>query len=166
MQTKPRRHSIDTLFVFLLLLLFALFSLVLAGMGAAVYRSGVAHLNENYTSRTAIAYVSEKVRQHDESGAVFASDVEGIPALALRETTGSGSYLTYIYYYEGSLRELFVREETVPAAAMGSSLVELSDFSVDFTSDVGKSGDQALLTVTAVSPDGTSMSLLIHPDSQ
>ena len=40
MNSKPTRHSIDTLFTFLLLLSFLLFSLLVAGTGSIVYQNG------------------------------------------------------------------------------------------------------------------------------
>ena len=55
MNSKPTRHSIDTLFTFLLLLSFLLFSLLVAGTGSIVYQNGTDSLNKNYTSRTALS---------------------------------------------------------------------------------------------------------------
>ena len=48
MNSKPTRHSIDTLFTFLLLLSFLLFSLLVAGTGSMVYQNGTDSLNKNY----------------------------------------------------------------------------------------------------------------------
>lgn len=52
---KPIRHTADTLFAVLLLLTFSLFAFLLAGTGAAVYKNSASYLEENYTSRTAVA---------------------------------------------------------------------------------------------------------------
>ena len=46
MNAKQKNHSIDSLFSFLLLLVFFLFTVFLAQMGSAIYKSGVSHLNE------------------------------------------------------------------------------------------------------------------------
>ncbi|MCC8045111.1 MAG: DUF4860 domain-containing protein [Clostridiales bacterium] len=152
---RKKQHSTDFLFTFLLLITFALFALILAGTGALVYQNSVSSLEENYTSRTAVAYVAEKVRQYDSEGLISFSSVEGIPALALRsDDSAKTATCTYIYYYDGSLCELFVREETTPTASMGTALVELSDFTIE--------QDESLLRVTAVSADGEELSMLIH----
>ena len=76
MNSKPTRHSIDTLFTFLLLLSFLLFSLLVAGTGSMVYQNGTDSLNKNYTSRMALSYLDEqpqtdrtddqKEKQHDQ----------------------------------------------------------------------------------------------------
>ncbi|MCC8052202.1 MAG: DUF4860 domain-containing protein [Clostridiales bacterium] len=153
---RKKQHSTDFLFSFLLLITFALFALVLAGTGALVYQNSIESLDENYTSRTAVSYVAEKVRQYNSEGLVSLSEVEGIPALRLSsDADADTATCTYIYFYEESLCELLVRAETTPQAAMGTPLVELSDFTIE------QAGE--LLRVTAVSPDGEEMSLLIHP---
>ncbi|MCD8395609.1 MAG: DUF4860 domain-containing protein [Lachnospiraceae bacterium] len=158
MYLRQKQHSTSSLFTFLLLLVFALFALLLAGTGAVVYQNSMASLDENYTSRTAIAYVSEKVRQYDSEGQISFSSVEDIPALALHSAAdASADTVTYIYFYDGSLCELYVREETVPTAAMGTAMIELSDFTIE--------QEQNLLRVTAISTEGEEMSLLIHPVS-
>ena len=141
-----RSHSMDTLFTFLLLLLFALFSLFLAAMGSSIYRKGVSHLNENYTSRTAIAYLTEKIRQHDSRGSISSSEVEGLPALCLLDEIDGQSYSTYIYFDEGSLKELFIPSERIASKSLGTSIVELESLTMDFAENA--------LDVQAVSREG------------
>lgn len=155
MELKSKRHSIDSLFTFLLLLVFTMFTLILAGMGAAVYKNSSVHLDENYTSRTAVSYAAEKIRQHDRTDSIFLTEVEQIPALALCDTIDGEEFLTYIYFYDNSLCELFIRKENEPTAAMGSRLVPLSDFSIEKT-------DASFFTVRAVSPEGNALSMTIH----
>ena len=156
MRIRQKNHSIDTLFSFLLLLIFCLFTLMLSGMGSAVYRNGTAHLNENYTSRTAVAYVSEKVRQHDETGAVFMSSVEELPALAFRDTIDEADYITYVYFYDNALCELMIPEDRIPEAAMGTHIVVLSSLSIEPLPGTD------LLSVSAVGEEGNELSGLIH----
>ncbi|MCC8101229.1 MAG: DUF4860 domain-containing protein [Clostridiales bacterium] len=156
MYLRQKQHSTNTLFTFLLLLVFTLFALLLAGTGAVVYQNSVASLDENYTSRTAIAYVAEKIRQYDSEGQISFSSVEDIPALALHsEANATTATITYLFFYDGSLCELYVREETTPTVLMSTAIVELSDFTIE--------QDENLLRVTAISTDGKEMSLLIHP---
>lgn len=159
MLKQPKRHATDTLFTFLLLLSFCLFTMVLSGMGAAVYKNSSAHLEENYTSRTAVAYVTEKVRQHNTAGSIFLSEVEGIPALALRDTIENSDFLTYVYFYENHLCELMTRAENTPTAQMGTPLVELSSLDIRLADH---SQDSSLLRVTAVSPEGNTLSAILH----
>lgn len=164
MRLKQKNHSITSLFSFLLLLTFCLFALLLVGMGSAVYLNGTEHLNENYTSRTAIAYVSEKVRQHDRSGDIFVTEVEEFPAIAFCETVEGAPFITYVYFYDGVLCELFVRSDVTPLADMGSRLVELEEFTfaeVDGVDAVLPADGARLIEATAVSREGNRLSILI-----
>lgn len=131
MKWKRKNHSADTPFSFFLLLIFTMFTMILAGTGAAVYQNSAAHLNENYTSRTAIAYIFEKVRQHNSKAAIFLSDVEGTDALVLSESIEEEAYLTYIYYYDHALCELFVHENTEPKLQSGSRIIELENLTIE-----------------------------------
>lgn len=159
MNLKQKTHSGDTLFSILLLLVFTVFTLMLAGTGAAVYKNSTSHLNENYTSRTAIAYISEKIRQHNSAEDIFLSDVEGTAALALRETIDGETYLTYIYHYDEALCELFVRKDTEPILLSGSAIVELEDLEISMEP---ASQQGSILSITAVSPEGNSLSMMIY----
>ena len=157
MKTVRKRHTADSLFSLLLLLIFSIFTLLLAGTGAMVYKNSAAKLDENYTSRTAVAYVSEKLRQNDRAGAVSFTEVEGCSALALQEDVEGESFVTYIYFYDGALRELFMRASSQPSAALGTAIVKLADFAV--------TQEDAMMRVTAISPDGNENSILLHVDS-
>lgn len=163
MDTKQKHHSIDSLFSFLLLIAFFLFTVFLSQMGSAIYKNGVAHLNENYTSRTAIAYLTEKVRQHDINGSIFLTSVDELPAIGFRDTVEqadgqSESFVTYVYFSEQALCELFVRETAVPQAALGNRIVELSALEIE---EIQTPGMDPLLCVTAASEKGGQLSTLI-----
>ena len=156
MQIKRKNHSIDSLFSFLLLLIFCLFTLMLSGMGSTIYRNGTAYLNENYSSRTAAAYVAEKLRQHDETGAVFMTSVGELPALALRDTIDGERFITYVYFYDNALCELMLPEDRTADAEMGSRIVELSSLTIEPVDGTD------LLSVTAVGAEGRELSETIH----
>lgn len=159
---KPKRHTADTLFTVLLLLSFALFALLLSATGAAVYQNSTSHLEENYTSRTAVAYVTEQIHQHDQAGCITFSEVEDIPALCLRETIEQQEFVTYIYYFDGALRELFLRADTIPCAANGTEIVPLASFTLKEVSDA----DGLLFEITACSENEQSLSAVIRPTCQ
>lgn len=156
MQIHKTSHSIQSVFPLLLLLAFCLFALVLSGTGAIVYKNSAAQLEENYTSRTAVSYISEKIRQHNRYEPIELSELDGIPALKLRETIEQETYYTYIYFYDQAVHELFIHEHTEASADMGTALVSLS--SLEFY----PISDRQLLSVTAVSPEGNTLSMMIH----
>lgn len=165
MNQRHKHHTIDSMFTFFLLLSFCLFSMVLAGTGATVYKNGSAQLDENYTSRTAIAYVTEKVRQHDSAGDVFLTSVEDVPAMGFRDTVKEYAYITYVYFDGEYLCELFVRDSITPLKNMGTRLIELAD--LKFCDVPGETGENTtkyrntLLYVSATSCEGQCLSVFV-----
>ena len=103
MNSKPTRHSIDTLFTFLLLLSFLLFSLLVAGTGSIVYQNGTDSLNKNYTSRTALSYLTEKLRQHDHTDGISIRELDGIPSLVLYEEQNGTHYCSPVMVLVGAM---------------------------------------------------------------
>ena len=63
--TQKNTHSIQTVAVVLLLLLFAFSSLILVSLGASVYEKNVSDMQGASAERTAYAYLTQKVRQGD-----------------------------------------------------------------------------------------------------
>ena len=157
MNENRQRHAVSGLFSLILLLLFAFSTLSLVLLGSRIYKNGVSYLNRNYTTRTAVAYVTEKVRQHDEAGSIRLTELEGIPALLMEDEISGDTFLTYIYFYDGALRELFVRGSTDPAPDMGSRIVVLEDFSVVPSPDLPDT-----LLVRAAGEDGHSLESAVH----
>ena len=70
MNQKQDKHIVDVLFVIGLFCIFALSSFFLISIGANIYRKTVAHMDENFNTRTSLSYVVEKIRQADSEGAV------------------------------------------------------------------------------------------------
>ena len=149
---KKKHSVIDLLFTLTLFCVFSASALVVVMIGANVYKSTVAGMNENYGTRTAIAYVSEKVRESDTSGAVELVELAGTTALALTRGENDAAYTTYIYYADGALRELFVQGAAVPELAAGQPVALLSGASFAPVRDglyrftaAGDAGEEALL---------------------
>ena len=63
-----RRHMIDFLFPVALFFVFALSALALILLSAGIYQSTTETSSLQYTARTALAYIGEKIHQNDENG--------------------------------------------------------------------------------------------------
>ena len=83
---------------------------------------------KNFSSSTALSYIANKVRQGDREGAVDVIDVDGTPVLELIQSAGQVDYYTWIYYRDGSIRELFTREGTELGWMMDWKLWSAADF--------------------------------------
>ena len=106
MNQKQEHHIIDILFVIALFCMFALSAIFLISVGADIYGKTVSHMESNFNSRTAFAYVTEKVRQADAASAIDIGQLDGIPALTITQTMGDTQYITYLYQHENHLKEL------------------------------------------------------------
>ena len=119
-RNPARKHSTDILFVLVLFLVFTSSALAVILLGARVYQSTSSRMESNYNVRTALAYVSEKIRQNDESGAVSLCELDGIPALTLSQRMGDTSYITYLYFQDGALKELLTEASREVSAEQGT----------------------------------------------
>ena len=163
MDQKQEKHFIvDILFVLALFGVFAVSALIVVTIGADVYQHTVRDMSRNYDSRTAIAYISEKLRQSDaalEDGTptIRLSSLSGQPALALRSEEEEGTFCTWLYLYDGYLRELYVREDADLGGSMlaaGEKILALSSLEYELVSD-------GLITVSMTLPDGQSVVLYL-----
>lgn len=131
---QQQHHIVDILFVLALFGVFTVCILALVTMGADVYRNTVRSSEENYESRTASAYLVQKIRQNDTEGAVQVGQLENTDAIILSQTIEGKEYLTYLYYNNGFLKELLVQKGTNlvgnPLEA-GQNIMPLKDMSVE-----------------------------------
>ena len=153
-------RSISGFFVFLLVGMFAVFSLLLVLIGAGVYR-GIAEKAEcNAQSRTSLSYVASKIRAGDAAGAISVEYVDGAPVLLLEEKYEDELLQTRIYYLPdedgqgGALYELFsIGSGGIPELDTGERIAEISAF------DVREVDGRLELRVTMRNGSGQSMRL-------
>lgn len=130
-----RRHMIDFLFPIALFFVFALSALALILLAAGIYQSTTENSSLQYTSRTGLAYISEKIHQNDENGAIYLGSFDGCDALVLEQGYGEETYYTYIYASEQNLKELFIKEGVDADAEDGRTILEVEDFTMEQVSD-------------------------------
>ena len=100
---KQEKHFIvDILFVLALFGVFAVSALSLVTIGADVYQHTVEDMSVNYESRTAVSYITEKVRQNDAADSILLTTLENVPALCMVSQLDGDTYCTYLYLYDGS----------------------------------------------------------------
>ena len=128
---QARGFAFDLFFTVFLFGLFSVLALGVVCVGASVYESAAKSMQQNYTSRTALLYVTEKMRQSDCENSIYISQVEGTPALCLLRQEGTEKYATYIYYYEGAVRELLVKADAAPALIGGQAVVQAGGFAIE-----------------------------------
>ncbi|MDE5894230.1 MAG: DUF4860 domain-containing protein [Acetatifactor sp.] len=158
MNTKQEKnHIVDVLFVLALFVVFTLSALVLVILGASVYKQTVSYMDENFTARTAYSYLTEKVRQNDLYDSISLGQLEGTEALVMTQEINDTTYATYLYLYEGNLRELFMRQGSDigsnPLSA-GQVILPLTDWNLEMA-------DEYLLHIALTLEDNSQKELFI-----
>ena len=155
-KSRENQHMIDILFVLSLFCVFAVSSVVIILFGAHIYRSTVSQMDDNYTARTSIAYITEKIRQADEKNAIEIRNENGHQILMMTTMIDDTAYATSLYEYDGWLYELFARTD-IPLDA-GQPIMEIQELTFSQISP-------RLLSVSFVDGTGDSTSLYISTHS-
>ena len=155
---RSREHVTDVLFTLGLFCVFAGCMLILVMIGIHVYENTVAQMQDTYSTRTAISYVAEKVRQHDVAGGVELSAVEDRAALRLTDRVGGQQYDTYIYSDGEYLCELTVRAGGPVSAGLGERILEVRDLTI---TDAGN----GFFLLSASDSSGGSVRFFLHQRS-
>lgn len=129
-----RNHMIDFLFPIALLFVFAASSFVVILLAANIYGNTSSASTQHYETRTPISYVTEKIHQTDETGAVSVGTFDEQESLILSQMYGEKSYTTYIYMYNHKLMELFVQDGVSASAQSGTEIMDVTNFHVEETS--------------------------------
>ena len=106
-KTGKRGQLMGGLFTMLLFLVFILSALFTVLTGSRVYENITARSDKNFSSSTALSYIANKVRQGDRAGMTDIKEIEGTQVLELRQQIGGTDYVTWIYWLDSSIRELF-----------------------------------------------------------
>ncbi len=98
-EKKPaNRHNISGVFVFLLIGVFSVFSLLLVLIGVGAYQDVVNDARDNAQVRTSISYITNKIHAADAANAVYVEQWHDISTLVVSEWIDGGEFQTRIYY--------------------------------------------------------------------
>lgn len=138
--SKRNRSIVDFLFILALFGAFAITGLLVVLFGSKVYQSTVEKMDKNYAARTALSYVTEKVRSHDYTNGIEAADIEvseknGYSVLLLKETVNDKTYNTYMYVADGMLKEFTADENYDFNYDAGTDILEIKEFTINKIND-------------------------------
>ncbi len=154
MRFRERRHVIDFIFPLAVLFVFAASSFAVLVLSAHIYSSQTETADKNYASLTPLAYVSEKVRQNDAEGGITVQTYNNQDCLALKGTFGDSGYTTYIYEYDGMLKELLIRDGVSATLADGKNIMETNRFKI-------KEIETGLYRFSCIDEDGKETAVII-----
>lgn len=155
MRDLPKGGILQTTTVACLIGLYVVLTMGVTLLGSGVYQRVSTAGREHTTHRTALSYVANQLRQ-GAHGPVAVGEFEGCPALRMREAGQENSrYVTYIYCYDGQLRELYTELGSGLRPADGVALLALSGLTFSRTG--------ALLRVTAGDEKGMTWEMTLFP---
>lgn len=138
--SKRNRSIVDFLFILALFGAFAITGLLVVLFGSKVYQSTVSKMDANYSSRTALSYVTEKIRSHDYTNGADVSDIDitslnGNSVLLLKETVNDRDYVTYMYVSDGMLKEFTTSSDYDFDYTEGTNIIAIKKFIVNRVND-------------------------------
>ena len=142
------------LFTMLLFLVFVLSALFTVLIGSRVYENITVRSDLNYTGNTALSYIANKVRQGDRAGLVDVVDVDGTGVLEMKQEIGGSEYVTWIYWKDGTIRELFTDTQSGLGLEDGLEILECGGL------ELKKSGP--LLHIETLGEGGGAISLSLR----
>lgn len=152
---RKQPHIVDVIFVLALLGLFALSSLFLITAGSEIYQNTIDNMKTNYEMRTSTSYLTEKVRHAKNIELV---ELMNVDAIAISEYVNDTEYITYLYYHDGYLRELYTSADNELGESIlsaGQKITKLN--SVSFTE-----GDNGIIKTTLIYNNNTDTTLLLN----
>lgn len=135
---QERRFIVDILFVLALFGLFTVSALILVTVGAETYQNTVENMDRNYETRTSVAYLTEKLRQNDSMDSISLSALSGEPALMMTQEINGKNYSTWLYFYDGYLKELLMLQDGnlgTDTLDAGQNIMKLSGLTLTEMSD-------------------------------
>lgn len=152
LSTKSNGHIIDILFTLGLLCVFTASALMIVLIGSNVYKSTVASMASNYDMRTSLTYISQKIRQNDIENGIHISNIGNTTALVLEQNFNKKDYQTWIYYDNGSIKELFTRKGNKISLDKGREIMQANNFNIEYS-------ENGIYTFTSTDKDGKTASI-------
>ncbi len=127
---QSKKHVIDVTFPLAILFVFAVSALLVLLLSVHIYGEQTDKTKQNYESFTPLSYITEKVRQNDAKGTISIEELDGISCLTLHGSSSDATYSTYLYVYNGWLKELTIRDDTTGSLEAGKNIIEANDLQI------------------------------------
>ena len=144
-RTNPSRSGAEQLFPALLFFVYLLCTIFTILIGSRVYENIRERDNVSFHTNTALAYMTNKVRQGDTANAVSIREDNGCQILVLTSDYDGVLFETWIYQMDGALWELFTQKDSGVDVYSGQMVMECEP--VSFSLETNEHGN-TLLTVT------------------
>lgn len=131
---RGKGHSSQFIVSLALTLVFLIIAFFTTALGADIYRDTAETSNSNSKIRTDLLYITQRV--HRAEGEVSIISFGGSDALALTSAENGIEYVTYIYVYEGELRELTTKAQAEADPSLGQAVFSAERLSLSAAGSV------------------------------
>ena len=138
--------------------LFAVTMLLTLVMGARVYRSVQARVEDSAQGRVGLSYITAKVHGNDRAGAISVRDFGGVDAVVLEQDYDGARYVTALYVYDRQMMELFCSDLGAFTPAEGTPIAPAQGLQAEQS--------DGMLTLTYVDAGGAARSAYIQMRSE
>lgn len=146
MKNNKGYSAVEFVFVMGLLLLFTFGSLLLIKDGSDLYKNIIDRKDAQTDIRIATAYINNKLRQNDVSGAIRLEEIPGgSTAIVVSEMVSGVFYDTWVFSMDGYLKEALVQSnqemdvkesfEIVKLDALTVTMLENATMQIDLMDD-------------------------------
>jgi len=154
MKNEQKQLKMGSLLALMVFGVFAACLLFLLLTGADVYQKMRQRDTATYESRTAVQYMTTRVRQADRAESITAEAFDGLDALVLLEEIEGETYETKLYCYDGWLTELYAAAGSDLSPAAGEKILELKALELSL--------EDGLLQAKLTLPDGREEELSLQ----
>lgn len=139
---KKSGSGAEQLFPALLFFVFLLCTVFTILIGSRVYENIRQRDRVSFETDTALAYITNKVRQSDQANRIAVREENGLQFLVLTSVFDDVEYETLIYHTDGGLYELFAMAEDNMDASAGQKIMDCE--SMSFSMEPASNGNTML----------------------
>ncbi len=143
----PAIGRLSGLFMFLLLAMLAILSLISVMLGIRIYNKVVDTTESNAVARTSLSYMATRLSSSDETDCIHFDTIKETDVVILVNVVEDIPYLTYIYFHDGKLKEYTANAGFEFTPGFGSPITELNNLKISLDGD----------TFTFVADDGAAL---------
>ena len=151
-EKKKQSGGAEKMFPAILFFAFLMCSIVTILIGSRVYENIRTRNDNSFFTDTALAYITNKIRQNDTAGSISVRDVDGTSVLILTSGNDDNKYETWIYSDNGIMKELFTKAESGLSTESGLEIMECGDLSFS----IQKEKDDSILIILISNSSGTA----------
>lgn len=132
---KSRQSVMDVIFTLALFCVFCAAAIGVVIIGVGVYKNTAVDMENNFGTRTAIAYITEKARQSDAENAISLRQTQGKDTVVFKTKLDGYDFETTIFFEDGYIRELNALEGADVSLVAAQRIVAIKGFTVEKIDD-------------------------------